>query len=119
MKRTVLIFSFILTVTGALASAPVWAHEGHAHKVMGTVCAVHADTVKVTGTDGKSHTLTLTEKTKVVRGSTPVKASDLRPGYRVVATATETKRKDGTTTLTASRIQVGTVSPTTADCAPE
>ena len=115
MRRALL----TLAIAAGLASAPAWAHEGHAHKVMGTVCAVHPDRLEVAATDGKIHTLTLTENTKVVKGTTPFKVSDIGPGYRIVATATETKRKDGTTTLTASRIQVGTVSPTTNKCAPE
>jgi hypothetical protein len=102
-----------------LGWAPSSAHEGHAHKVMGTVCSVHENRLEVTSRDGKPHTVTLTGKTNVARGKTPGKASEIRPGQRVVVTGTQTKRKDGTTTLIATRIQLGVVRPVTEACPPE
>lgn len=83
------------------------AHEGHAHKIMGTVSVLHENHLDVKGTDGKVSTVTLAEKTSIVRGTTALKASDIRPGDRVVVTATETKGPDGKTTMVASRVQVG------------
>ena len=103
MKRAVI----ALTFAAALASTPARAHEGHAHKVMGTVCAVQPARLDVKTTDGKPATLELTDKTKVVRGSAALEASDIRPGHRVVVTATETKGKDGKTSMVASRVHVG------------
>jgi translation initiation factor IF-1 len=91
-----------------LASGPVWAHEGHAHKVMGTVSVIHENHLEVKATDGKTATVTLTDKTKVVRGKTALKPADIRTGDRVVVTATETKGKDGKTFLLASQVQLGT-----------
>ena len=115
MRRALL----ALTIAAGLASAPASAHEGHEHKVMGTVCVAHVNSLEVRATSGKLHAVTVTENTKVVKGRTVLKASDIRPGYRVVVTATERKQKDGTTTLIASRIQVGLAPPATETCAPE
>ena len=97
-----------------LASAPAWAHEGHAHKIMGTVSAIHDNHLEVKATDGKTATMTITEKTKVVRGKAVLKASDIRTGDRVVVTATETKGKDGKTSLVANQIQLGTAATPSA-----
>lgn len=108
-----------LIFAAGLTSAPAWAHEGHAHKVMGTVCGVHETHLDVKATDGKAATLRLAETTKIVRGSTPLKASDIRIGDRVVATATETKLKDGQTSLIATRIQLGTARASVEPCASE
>jgi hypothetical protein len=82
------------------------AHEGHAHKVMGTVATLHENHLEVKATDGKSSTITLNEKTKILRGQTQVKAEDIKPGERVVVTATETKGKDGKTTMIASEVRL-------------
>ena len=54
--------------------------------------------LEVKATDGKAVTITLNEKTKILRGKTKATADDLKPGERVVVTATETKGKDGQTT---------------------
>lgn len=102
MKRALLT---LLAV--ALATAPAWAHEGHAHKVMGTVSAVEANRLEVKAADGKTSSLALNEKTKIVRGKTALKLSDVRTGDRVVVVATETKGKDGKTSLVATQIQLG------------
>jgi hypothetical protein len=82
------------------------AHEGHAHKVMGTVATLHENHLEVKATDGKSSTITLNAKTKILRGKTKAKAEDIKPGERVVVTATETKGKDGKTTMIASEVRL-------------
>ena len=49
----------------ALTIAPyVGAHEGHDHKIMGTVAAVHDNKIDVKAADGKVTTVNLSEKTK-------------------------------------------------------
>jgi len=106
VKRT-----FCAILLAAAVSAPVWAHEGHAHKVMGTVAAIHESHLEVKATGGTTSTITITEKTKVVRGKTALKPADIRTGDRVVVTATETKGKDGKTSLVATQIRVGTAAP--------
>jgi hypothetical protein len=86
--------------------AYVYAHEGHEHKVMGTVAVRHDNHLEVKATDGKAVTITLNEKTKILRGKTKATADDLKPGERVVVSATETKGKDGQTTMIASEIRL-------------
>jgi hypothetical protein len=86
--------------------AYVRAHEGHAHKVMGFVATLHETYLEVKAIDGKSSTITLNAKTKILRGKTKAKAEDIKPGERVVVTATETKGKDGKTTMIATEVRL-------------
>ena len=80
------------------------AHEGHVHKVMGTVAARHENHLEVKATNGKTSTITLNEKTKILRGTARVKIGDIKDGERIVVSATETKGKDGTMMLVATRV---------------
>jgi hypothetical protein len=82
------------------------AHEGDSHKVIGTVATLHENHLEVKATDGRSSTITLNAKTKILRGKTKAKAEDIKPGERVVVTATETKGKDGKTTMIASEVRL-------------
>lgn len=100
-------------VGAALAAAllvprSVRGHEGHAHKVMGTVAARHQNHLQVKSTDGTSAAITLNEKTNVLRGKTAVKVDDIKPGERVIVTAIETKGKDGKATMIAKEVRLGT-----------
>lgn len=88
------------------------AHEGHAHKVMGTVTTLHENHLQVKATDGKTSTITLNEKTKILRGKAKVKVDDIKPGERVVVTAMESKGKDGKTTMVATEVRLGALSTT-------
>jgi len=83
MTTTILAMLFALTLA-PLASA----HEGHDHKIMGTIAAVHDNTVDVKSTDGKTTTISLNDKTKILHGTTAAKSADLKAGDRVVVTAT-------------------------------
>jgi translation initiation factor IF-1 len=108
---------FILGVTLAAALAiPGYAlaHEGHAHKVMGTVAMSHENHLEVKATDGKTTMITLNEKTAILRGKTKIKVDEIKPGDRVVVTATETKEKDGKATMVASEVRIGAARATTA-----
>src|SRR5687767_5467532 len=78
------------------------AHEGHVHKVMGTVTTLHEDQLEVKASNGKTWMITLNVKTKVLRGKTKVTPQDMKPGERVLVTATETKGKDGRLTMIAT-----------------
>jgi hypothetical protein len=90
-----------LVVPGALL-----AHEGHAHKVLGTVASRHENHLEVQATDGKRTTITLDDKTRILRGKTKVGAEDIKTGERVVVTAIQTKGKDGKTTMVASEVRL-------------
>src|SRR5260221_7877317 len=97
-------------ITILLAGRIAFAHDGH-HKVMGTVSAVHEDRIDVKATDGKSISINVDRKTKVVHGGMAMKVLDIKVGERVVVTALEKKGSDGKATLTASEIRLGTAAP--------
>jgi hypothetical protein len=63
------------------------AHEGHEHKLMGTVTAVHADRheVDIKTVKGETVTFTVTSATKYLKGTTAAALAALVPGTRVVA----------------------------------
>jgi hypothetical protein len=108
-----------LIIGAALAAALlipryVRAHEGHPHKVMGSVVMRHENHLQVKSTDGKSSEITLNEKTKILRGTMRVKLDDIKPGERIVVTALETKGKDGKKTLVATEVKLGPVTPAAA-----
>jgi hypothetical protein len=64
----------------------VQAHEGHAHKLMGTVKAVHADVshVELTAPAGKTAGFYVNADTMYMIGSAMGSLADLKPGTRVV-----------------------------------
>jgi hypothetical protein len=67
------------------------AHEGHAHKVMGTVSSIDGKNVMVKTTEGKTVMVMLDAKTKITQGKTKIDASTLKVGDRVVAEGPEEK----------------------------
>ena len=68
------------------------AHEGHAHKVMGTVSSVEGNHVMVKTTDGKTVMVMLDAKTAITRGKTKLDAAAVTVGERVVAEGIEEKK---------------------------
>jgi hypothetical protein len=90
------------------------AHEGHLHKAMGTVVVADAAKIDVKGTDGKTLTLVVDGSTKVARGTTVIKAADLKAGERVVAAYMPMKGPDGAEMLMAKDVKAaapGTAAP--------
>ena len=79
------------------------AHEGHAHKVMGTISSVDGKNLMVKTTDGKTVMVMLDAKTKITQGKNKVDASALKVGERIVAEGPEEKQM-----ITAITVQVGT-----------
>ena len=97
----------ILAVAMALGigvAAPVHAHEGHAHKLMGTVAAVHTDSshVEVKSVDGTIADFYVTPETKYSSGTKAVTLKDLVVGARVSVTT----RMEGTKTF-ATEVKIG------------
>lgn len=111
MKRVVstLVALAVLTFGYSLSS---FAHEGHDHKIMGTVTMAAADHVMLKDKDGKEVTVKVTKDTKV-RAKTAMKVEDLKAGVRVVITATQDKDES----FTAKTIQVGGAPAATAPAA--
>ena len=60
------------------------AHEGHEHKVMGTIERLAKERLEVKDATGKTVALVLNDKTVYLRGDKPTAASGLQVGERVV-----------------------------------
>jgi hypothetical protein len=90
------------------------AHEGHLHHVMGTVVAAAAARLDVKGTDGKALVLVVDGATKIVRGTTVIKATDLHSGERVVATYMPMKGSDGSEMFMAKDVKTAAPAPAPA-----
>ena len=84
----------------------VVAHEGHEHKVMGTVTMAAVDHVMLKEKGGQDVTVKVTKDTRV-RAKPAIKVQDIKAGTRVVVTAVEEKDKS----LTARVIEVGAPPP--------
>ena len=82
----------VVVVLVALAVPAVgFAHDGHPHKVMGTVSSVDGQNVMVKTTDGKTVMVMMDAKTKITRGKAKVDATSLKVGERIVAEGAEEK----------------------------
>ena len=101
MKRLcgLVLASAVLTLG---VSSSLFAHEGHEHKVMGTVTMAAADHLMLKDRDGKDVTVKVTRDTKV-KAKPAVKVQEIKPGTRVVVSAVEEKDKS----MTAKTIEVG------------
>ena len=72
-----------VVVAAVLLPVAAQAHEGHTHKLLGTVTSVQGKQVDVKATDGKAVTLLLDATTVVTRGKTKVDAAAIKAGERV------------------------------------
>jgi hypothetical protein len=98
---------FLAFVLLAFVSArPVFAHQGHEHKVMGTVTMAAADHVMLKDKDGKDVTVKVAKDTKV-KAAPALGVAEIKVGTRVVITAIEGKDKS----MTAKTIEVGPAPP--------
>jgi hypothetical protein len=89
-----------IALAGALVlPAAARAHEGHTHKVMGTVSSIEGKNVTVKTTDGKTVTVVLGAKTKITQGKKTVEATALKVGVRLVAEGDEDKEMFLATTV--------------------
>jgi nitrate reductase NapAB chaperone NapD len=84
------------------------AHEGHVHKVMGTVASIEGTNVMVKTADGKTVMVMLDAKTKITQGKNKVEPAALKVGDRVVAEGKEDKGM-----ITAATVKLGEVSAAT------
>lgn len=93
----------------ATAAPSAFAHEGHAHKVMGTVAAISGEQIEVTNTEGKRETHPLTKQTVFMKGKVMATAKDVSVGTRVVLSVVE---KDGKKSV--SMVMIGGADPAPA-----
>lgn len=90
----------VVALAGILvAPAIARAHEGHAHKVMGTVSSVEGNNVMVKTADGKTVMVMLDAKTAITRGKAKLNAAAVKVGDRVVAEGQEEKAMIMATTV--------------------
>ena len=85
---------------------PLVAHQGHDHKVLGTVTMAAADHVMLKAKDNKDVTVYLTRDTKVVRDKKAIKVEDIKTGLRVVITAT-TVKENNVEKMMAKQVELG------------
>ena len=106
MKRLVAI---VIAVSAFMVGSGVTmaAHEGHDHKIMGTVTMAAADHVMLKDRDGKDVTVQVTKDTKV-KSKPALKVEEIKAGTRVVITATQEKDKS----FKAKMIEVGAAAAT-------
>lgn len=102
MKRLLTIASLAIATSTVVATA--FAHEGHAHKVMGTVVSISAEQIEVSLADGKKETLALTKETVFKKDKAVAAAKDVKLGTRVVLSVVE---KDGKKSV--SEVMIGVV----------
>ena len=104
-----LAMALIALFTLAVGSSTIaLAHEGHEHKILGTITMAAADHVMLKDKDGKDVTIKATKDTKV-KAKPTIKVEEIKAGTRVVVTAVEQKDK----TLTAKTIEVGAAAAAT------
>jgi hypothetical protein len=67
-----------------LAAWPALAHEGHVHKVMGTVTGRDAKQIQLKTPSGEVLAIAVNEKTAVTRNKKKVALADVQKGVRAV-----------------------------------
>jgi hypothetical protein len=102
MVKRLLATTLVLTVFALGSKAPLFAHPGHEHKVMGTVTMAAADHVMLKDKEGKELTIRVTKDTKV-KAKPAIKVEEIKAGTRVVVTVVEQEDK----TMLAKAIEVG------------
>jgi hypothetical protein len=108
MMKCAFVTILALTILALGSGARLLAHEGHEHKVMGTVTMAAADHVMLKDKDGNDVTVKVTKDTKV-KAKPAVKVEEIKVGTRVVVTAVEEKDKS----MRAKTIEVGAVAAAT------
>ena len=78
------------------------AHEGHAHKVMGTVTATTAEQFEMKTPEGKVVTVKLNPKTTFARGKQKAGVADVKVGERVVVEVASEKEMVATSVTMAA-----------------
>jgi hypothetical protein len=82
MRRSLLLGAIL--VAALAIPAAVRAHEGHVHKVMGTVTVRNDNQVELKTPEGKTVTVVLNAKTTFARGKQKVDATSVKAGERIV-----------------------------------
>jgi hypothetical protein len=99
----------LIVASLALVAVPLVAHEGHEHKILGTVTMAAAEHVMVKDKAGKEFTVYISNATKVLKNKKPAAVADIKSGMRVVVTAV-TEKKDNVERMRAKQIDLGAMS---------
>lgn len=100
-----------VAVFAVLMTGAAWAHEGHAHKVLGTVAAMTDTQLDVKTTDGKTVAVVLDAKTIYRQGKVKADATMLKLGARVVV---EAEQAAGAKLMTAKTVTTAAPTPVAA-----
>jgi len=95
-----------LIVLALAVPAAVMAHEGHAHKILGTITAIAGEKVELKTPEGKTVTVTVNAKTTYARGKTKVDATALKVGERIVAEVASEKAMVASSVTMAAAVPV-------------
>ena len=98
MTKRLLACFVVLCAISLIAPRPVLAHEGHEHKVMGTVKSLQEKHLEVQDQAGKTTAFMVTDQTKILRGKAAATLTDIKVGDRVVVTAVMEKAAGGIST---------------------
>jgi len=93
-----------------LLSVGAFAHEGHPHRFLGTLSAVHGSQLEVKTTDGKTVVFTLDAKTVIQQGRAKADVKELKVGERIVISALPVA---GGKVMTAINVQLRALAPAT------
>ena len=92
MIRRMTLAWIAVSIVALVSSGVARAHEGHDHKIMGTVTMAAPDHLMLKDKSGKEVTVQVSNETRVK--STPaMKVEEIKAGTRVVITATQEKDK--------------------------
>ena len=98
IKRLAAALAFIV----AASLAPLLAHDGHVHRIMGTVTAKDAKHLEVKTPGGETLSIAINDKTFATRAKRKISLDEVKTGVRVVVDI-----GNGEDPLIAGEIQVG------------
>lgn len=101
----------VMVMAALAVPAAASAHEGHAHKVLGTIAAVNDTQLDVKTTDGKTVAVVLDAKTVYRQGRVRTDAKILKLGERVVV---EAEQAAGAKLMTAKTVTMAVPTPVAA-----
>lgn len=102
--------AIVLVAVGIALPVALRAHDGHVHRIMGTVTARDAKHVEVKTPSGEVLSIAITPKTTALRNKKKVDLKEVQVGRRVVVDI-----GNGEDPLLAGEIQVGATLPAAAE----
>ena len=82
---------FVVVALGLVMPAYSFAHEGHVHKMLGTVTKIEGQHVTLKTTAGKNEMVMLDSKTTITQEGKKVDASAIKVGQRISVDAMQEK----------------------------